>query len=212
MACTITDTYGYRAAGGTLVGKANMTIYAIPSSNTTTISYAGTFRPMTAINPLISGPSANQRGVTTTTDANGSFTIVLPYLSTETHPSTGVKWTIIFPDGQGVAGEVPAVAGPLKIDDLIQAHGWAWMSQVYVAPVTPGTLARGSSAFTGASDTVSIVFGTAFASSGYIVKLAASYDSNTNTIAWYSGKTTTGFDIKVSDAAYVGTVDWEAVL
>lgn len=212
MPCVITDIYGSRSSTGTLTGKANVNIYAVPSSNALTFSYTGTFRPATAINPLITGPGAYQRGVVVTTDAGGNFSITLPYLATETHPTTGVKWTIVFPDGQGVMGEVPSVAGPLKIDDLIQTYSWAWVSQVYVAPVTAGVLARGTTTFTGASDTASIVFGSAFASAAYQVKLAASYDSGTNGIAWFTNKSTTGFDIKVSDSAFVGTVDWEVVL
>lgn len=212
MPCTITDIYGYRVAAGTLTGKAGQIILAVPSSTAATYKYTATYRTSTAINPNISGSPAVTRGVTVTTDATGSYTLALPYLATETHPTTNVKWSILFPDGMVASGEVPSVAGPLTIDDLILTYGWTWSTQIATAPVVAGVLARGIATFSGGTDTASIVFGSPFVSAGYAIKLTISYDSGTLALPMYANKTTTGFDIKVTDSAFVGTVDWEAAL
>lgn len=213
MSCQITDIIGYRSNLGALVGTANLNVIAVPDTSRSTYDYAGDWHPNVMFNPLIVGNPSLAHGQIATTDVNGEWTHVLPNASAETHPvSPEQKWSLLFPDGSVLTGEVPAVAGPLTVDDLVQTYGWAWSSSVYVAPVTPGTLARGIASFTGASSSVTILFSSPFVSSGYGLKLAPSYDAATEPKVYYSNKSATGFDIVVSDSAYVGTVDWEATL
>ena len=214
MPCTVTDRIGYRSSAGAHTAQANLSVIAVPSSTAQTYDYTGTWRPNAANNPLIVGSPALNHGAIATTNANGEFTLVLPY-ATETHPlSPEAQWTILLPDGQMVKGVVPAAAGPLTVDDLIETYGWAWVNAVYVAPVTPGTLTRGIASFTGAGSTVSIVFAPAFVSAAYVINIASSIDTNTGQPmeVSYNNKSTSGFDLVAKDAAYVGTVDWSAVL
>jgi hypothetical protein len=213
MPCDIKISVGYRTNTGSFTGLPNLSVIAVPSANTQTYSYAGTWRENVVSNPGIVGNAALNHGQIAVTDVNGECTHTLPYSSGETHPaSPEARWSLLFPDGQILSGEVPSVAGPLRVDDLVQTYGWSWSSSVYVAPVTPGTLARGIASFTGASSSVTILFSSPFVSSGYGLKLAPSYDAATEPKVYYSNKSATGFDIVVSDSAYVGTVDWEATL
>jgi hypothetical protein len=113
-----------------------------------------------------------------------------------------------------LTGEVPAVAGPLTVDDLVETYGWGWASSVYVAPVTAGVFAKGTVLFTGASATVSVLFTSPFASNAYQIMIGSSVDGTTAEpmqVSW-TNKTATGFDLVAKDAAYVGSVDWSAHL
>lgn len=215
MACTISDLYGYRDNTGVNVGLVSLPIVAVPSSSTLIFAYAGTWKPNNVNNPLILGNESLSHGVETVTGALGAWSIVLPYAATETQPSSPLaKWSLLFPDGSILTGVVPSVAGPLTVYDLVNTHGWAWSSQVYVAPVTAGASAKGTASFTGASDTVSIVFATYFVSATYQIYLGASVDSVTGAplSASYNNKTTSGFDIVVANATDQGLVDWKAEL
>ena len=163
-------------------------------------------------NPLIVGNPALDHGQIAITDGSGQFSLTLPY-ATETHPSSPEPyWTILFPDGQMVSGVVPSAAGPLLIDDLIESHGWAWSSSIYVVPVSPGAKARGVASFTGSSARVSILFSPSFASAPAEITIASSIDANTGEPMSVSCDlvTTTGFDLVAKDAAYVGSVYWTA--
>lgn len=215
MSCHITDIIGYRSNLGVLVGTANLNVIAVPDTSRSTYDYAGDWRPNVMFNPLIVGNPSLAHGQIATTDVNGEWTHVLPNASAETHPvSPEQKWSLLFPDGSVLTGEVPAVAGPLTVDDLVQTYGWAWASQQYVAPVTEGSLAGGIVSFTGASNTASVVFTTPFATANYRIWRCSSVDANTGEPmdVSYTNKTTSGFDFVAKDAAYVGTVDWEAKL
>jgi hypothetical protein len=214
MPCTVTDKIGYRSSAGVHTTIANLQVYAVPSSTAQTFDYAGTWRPNAARNPMIVGAPSLDHGEVATTDATGTFTLVMPY-ATETHPlSPEAQWTIMFPDGQMVVGVVPAVAGPLTIDDLIQTYGWRWVSSVYIAPVTPGSLARGIATFSGASNRVSIVFVPAFVSAPTAITIASSVDSGTGEpmLVSYDNMTASGFDLVAKDATYAGSVSWSAGL
>ena len=113
MPCTVTDRIGYRSSAGAHTAQANLSVIAVPSSTAQTYDYTGTWRPNAANNPLIVGSPALNHGQIATTNANGEFTLVLPYV-TETHPlSPEAQWTILFPDGQMVKGVVPAAAGTM---------------------------------------------------------------------------------------------------
>lgn len=215
MPAQLQDTYSYRAPDGSVVGLENQQILAIPSSPNLTTDVGGTFYPLNARNPNISGAASFRYGVLATTNSSGVWSITLPYGATETHPSTPLaKWTLVFPDGSLLTGVVPSDAGPLSVDDLIEDHGWAWASQIYVAPVTAGVFAKGTVSFSGGSATASVVFLSPFVSNAYQVELTPSVDSNDGTIprvAW-SDKTTTGMTVNVDSENYVGSVDWEAQL
>lgn len=216
MPCTITDVLGYRSAAGTLVGLASQTISAIPSSPLLTFDYAGDFRPANGINPNATpGGPPTQYGVFTQTDGTGEWTLVLPYAATETKPASPLaKWSIVFPDGNALVGVVPSAAGPLSVDDLIASHGWTWANNVYVAPVTAGTFAKGTAPFSGGSATATILFAAPFAANSFQVQLTPSVDTNDGSIpgAGWATKTTSGFVITLDTADFVGSVDWSAQL
>lgn len=215
MSCQITDIIGYRNNLGVLVGTANLNVIAVPDTSRSTYDYAGDWHPNVMFNPLIVGNPSLAHGQIATTDVNGEWTHVLPNASAETHPvSPEQKWSLLFPDGSVLTGEVPAVAGPLTVDDLVQTYGWVWASSLYVAPVTEGSVARGTATFSGAGSTVSVVFATPFAAATYQLTWGSSVDANTLEAmpVSYTNKTTSGFDLVAKDAAYVGTVDWEAKL
>lgn len=216
MSCTLTDVYGYRSSAGALVGLASQTILAVPSSPLLTYDYAGDWRPGNGVNPLIAGGAPLQYGVTTQTDPTGEWSLTLPYGATETEPASPLaRWTILFPDGNGISGVVPSVAGPLSVRDLVKNHGWVWTANVYVAPVTAGTFAKGTAVFSGGSATATILFvGGAFAANTYTLTFGPSVDTNDGSIprTGWSSKTTTGFQLACDTADFVGSVDWEAKL
>lgn len=212
MPCTITDKIGYRTAAGVHTAIPNLPVYAVPGLSALTFDTGGTYRPNAARNPLIVGNPALDHGQIAITDGSGQFSLTLPY-ATETHPSSPEPyWTILFPDGQMVSGVVPSAAGPLLIDDLIESHGWAWSSSIYVVPVSPGAKARGVASFTGSSARVSILFSPSFASAPAEITIASSIDANTGEPMSVSCDlvTTTGFDLVAKDAVYVGSVYWTA--
>ena len=214
MATEIADIYGYRVAGGTVTGVASQPILAVPESATLVFDYAGTWKPNTTLNPLINADIALRRGVYVLTDPTGAWSVTLPEVAESQPSSPEPKWSLLFPDGQVLTGVVPAGPGPYTVYDLVLTYGWVWATRVYVAPVTAGALARGSVTFSGASATASVLFASAFASSAYVIKWSSSIDTNTAEpmlVSW-ANKTTTGFDLVAKDAAYVGTVDWEASL
>lgn len=208
--CTITDKVGYFAADGSFVGSQSQTVYAVPDASWRTVDVSGTYRPL-GINPVIT-TAAYQRGRYSITDSTGQFSFALPYPTSEHPASPAATWTIVLPSGDMWSGAVPAVAGPLTLDDLRLTYSWTQVNAVYVAPVTPGTLARGTATFSAATS-ATVVFGTAFAANTYSIKLSPSVDSSTGNVpvmAWDS-KTTTGFSI-VSSGVVTCSCDWEAVL
>lgn len=181
MPCTITDKVGYRTSAGALVGLASLQVYAIPSSTAQTYSYSGTWRPNVGLTPNIVGNPGLSHGEVAITSSVGEFTLVLPYASTETHPtSPEAQWTLLFPDGQMLTGVVPAAAGPFGVDDLVETYGWRWSSSIYAAPVTPGAVARGSVSFNGSSNTATVLFVPEMTASDYLITLASSVDTNTD--------------------------------
>jgi uncharacterized membrane protein YeiH len=187
-------------------------VLAVPAADFYRLSISGSYRILN-VNPNIT-TSASKFGIVAVTDAAGLFSITLPYGASETHPtSPAPQWSIALPDGRVITGVVPSVAGPLTLDDLIQTYDWVLNTSIYVAPVTPGTLARGTVTFT-ASDAENVVFvGFAFASANYIITLTPSVDTDTGdppAVAW-SSKTTTGFTINTS-GTFTGSVDWRAEL
>lgn len=212
MSCTITDYLYYYSS--TLTGQAltNQQVWAIPGADSYRIKVGGSFRTLNVNPDQTSLPL--RFGIVATTDSNGQFSLTLPYGdSTETHPaSPEPRWSILLPDGRVLTGIVPSVAGPLTLDDLLSSYGWSVSSAVYVAQATPGAIARGTASFSN-SNSASILFSAPFAANSYILKLTPSLDSVTNElpVVAYAAKTTTGFDIKLSDA-FNGTVDWEAAL
>ena len=209
--CTITDRVGYTSAAGTFTGTPSVYVYAVPDASWRTFDVgAGVYRPLGA-NPNIT-TAAYQRGRTATTDSNGEFTFVLPYPAAS-HPATPTaSWSIILPSGDIWSGNVPAAAGPFTLDDLRLTYSWVQLNAVYVAPVTPGTLVRGTATFTAAT-TATVVFGVPFAASTYQIFLTPSADSVTSSVpaVGWSSKTTTGFTINTT-GAFTGSVDYEAVL
>ena len=215
MSCTISDVYGYRDLTGALVGVGSQTVLAVPQTPNQFISDAGTWRPGNGVNPLIVGNPTFRYGELTQTDGTGAWSLVLPYAATETFPADPPpRWTLVFPDGSLLTGSVPSVAGPIKVRDLVVTYGWAWASQVYVAPVTQGSYAKGTAVFTGGGTDVAIVFATQFVDSSYIVTHSPGLDTNNGSIpqVGHSNKATAGFTLSVSDPSFVGQVDWEAKL
>lgn len=211
--CQLTDTWGYHtgASAGAITGIQGATIIGVPDMNTRRFTDSGgAYRP-TAPNPNIT-TAAYQQGIPVTTDSNGQWTMYLPQTSSSKPTSPTPQWSLIFPDGKILTGAVPNVAGPLTVDDLITTYSWTWASSIYVAPVTPGTLVRGSATFTAATS-ATITFSTAFASSAYQIFLTASVDSVTGNIPvpGWSSKSASGFNI-VLPGTFTGTVDYEAVL
>ena len=198
------------------MGLASQTIQAVPSSPLLVYDYAGDWRPGNGVNPLVGGGAPYQYGVTTQTSGTGSWTLVLPYGATETEPADPLaRWTILFPDGNGLSGVVPDDAGPLGVRDLIHDHGWEWANNVYVAPVTAGSFAKGTATFSGGSATATILFvGGGFASNAYQVQLTPSTDTNDGSIprVGWASKTTTGFTINLDTADASVSVDWQAQL
>lgn len=210
MPCVITDFYQYYDNTLTPVPRPNETIIAVPSADYMRIPVSAVPRIL-GVNPDIPN-NALRFGIVATTDNTGEFSFTLPY-GADTLPDSPVqKWTLLFPDGRMVTGEVPSVAGPLTINTLISTYDWVWSSSVYVAPTTAGQLARGSATIT-ADTTASVVFVAPFSSTSYVIKLTCSVDSVTGDTmtANYSNKTTTGFDIETA-GEFTGTVDWEASL
>lgn len=209
--CEITDRVGYFSPTGTFIGQENQLVYAVPDASWRAVDASGSvYRPL-GINPNIT-TEAYQRGRVATTDSNGEFTFNLPYPAAE-HPASPTPiWTIVLPSGDQWEGIVPAVAGPLTLDDLRTTYSWVQANSIYVAPVTPGTLVRGIATFTAAA-TVSILFSVPFTAATYNIKLTPSVDSGTGTVpvVGFDNQTTTGFDI-VTTGVFTGTVCWEAVL
>ena len=216
MPCILTDTYGYRSSAGSLVGLASQTILAVPSSPLLSVDYAGDWHPLNGINPLVTGGPPYQYGVSTTTDGTGEWSLTLPYGATETEPvSPLARWTILFPDQNAIFGVVPDDAGPLSVRDLIHDHGWEWVNNIYISPVTSGTFAKGTATFSGGSATATILFvGGGFASNAYQVQLTPSTDTNDGSIprVGWASKTTTGFTINLDTADASVSVDWQAQL
>ena len=211
MPCTITDYWRYNAADGTAVAIVGAEILAVPDLNTRRYQIGGTGAYQSlATNPLITS-AAYRYGRRTETSAGGQYSLVLPQ-SGESKPSTpAAKWSIVLPDGKVLSGTVPAVSGPLTLDDLETTHGWTWNSAVAVAP-TSGTLARGTAPFS-AQEYFDVVFGADFASAAYQIKLTPSVDSGTGNVpghAWET-KTASGFRIRMA-GEFTGSVDWEATL
>lgn len=212
MPCLIEDYLYYYNNSLTPVALAQRQVLAAPAADFYRLSISGSYRILN-VNPNITS-SASKFGIMAVTDAAGLFSITLPYGASETHPtSPSPQWSIVLPDGRVLTGVVPSVAGPLTLDDLIQTYDWGFNTSIYVAPVTPGTLARGTVTFT-ASESESVVFvGFAFASANYIITLTPSIDTDTEdppVVAW-SAKTTTGFTINAS-GSFTGSVDWRAEL
>lgn len=214
MPAQIQDIYGFMSPGGLLVPLQNQILYAVPSSPTYRVSYGGTYHAMNGQNPNISS-AAMKYGVVAQTDSTGQWSFTLPYGATETHPAQPpVRWTLVFPDGSMLSGVVPSVAGPLSVDDLIADYGWTWASQVYVAPVTAGSFAKGTVSFSPGSSTASVVFLSPFVDNTYQITLTSSVDSVDGTIprvAW-SSKTTTGFTVALDTTDATVSVDWAAQL
>lgn len=212
MSCVISDYLFYFSAALSGQALANQQIWAIPGADYYRIKVGGSFRVLNVNPDQTSLPL--RFGIVATTDSNGLFSLTLPYGdSSETHPaSPEPKWSILLPDGRVLTGIVPSVAGPLTLDDLLSSYGWSISSAVFVATATQGALARGTTTFSNSSS-ASIVFSTPFAASSYILKLTPSQDSVTDElpVVGYANKTTTGFDITLSDS-FTGTVDWEAAL
>lgn len=212
MPCQITD-YLYRY-GSSLSGLplASQTILAVPGADSYRIKVGSAFR-MLGPNPDI--PSVPLRyGIVATTDALGLWSVTLPYGDqTETHPyAPEPRWSLVFPDGRVVSGVVPADAGPLSVDDLIDSHGWSFASSVYVAPTAPGQLARGTAVFSSADSAV-VLLEPPMASSAYVIKLAPSVDSVTGEVpvVGYDAKSTTGFTLRAAGSGSF-SVDWEVSL
>lgn len=208
--CEIQDAVGAWSAAGTFTGTPGLIVYAIPDASWRTYDVSGTYRPL-GINTAIS-VAAYQRGRTATTDASGVWSHFLPY-PTSTYPTTPAPvWSIVLPSGDIWSGEVPAVAGPLTLKTLEQTYNWAQTGSIYVAPVTPGTLAEGIATFTAAT-TAAILFSTPFASDTYRITLTPSVDSVTGNIpaVGYASKTTSGYTI-TSTGVFTGKVDWTAKL
>lgn len=209
--CQIIDAVGYTSPTGTFVGSPGQVVYAVPDASWRTFDVgAGVYRPL-GVNPTIN-VAALQRGRVAVTDASGAWEFDLPYPAASHPASPATTWSIQLPSGDIWSGQVPAVAGPLTLDDLRATYSWVQLNAVYVAPVTPGTLIRGTATFTAAS-TASILFSVPFASSAYGIKLTPSVDSVTGNIpaVGYDNQTTTGFDI-VTSGVFTGTVSYEAVL
>ena len=171
MPCTITDYWRYNAADGTAVAIVGAEILAVPDLNTRRYQIGGTGAYQSlATNPLITS-AAYRYGRRTETSAGGQYSLVLPQ-SGESKPSTpAAKWSIVLPDGKVLSGTVPAVSGPLTLDDLETTHGWTWNSAVAVAP-TSGTLARGTAPFS-AQEYFDVVFGADFASAAALDTMAS---------------------------------------
>lgn len=211
MPCTITDKLAYYAPDLTPQPLANRQVLAVPGGDFYRIKVAGTYRLLN-LNPDITSAS-HKFGISTLTDSNGEFSLVLPYAATETHPTQPVpQWSLVLPDGRLLSGAIPSDAGPLELDTLITTYGWVMSDAVYVAPTTAGRLARGTASFSGAK-TATVLFVPTFAAASYQIKLSPSLDAVTGQVpevAW-SAKSTSGFTINVSDSLS-GSVDWEATL
>ena len=207
-------TYLPGTSSGARTAISGAVIIAVPGASTLRLQDSGGAYRVTGSNPLITS-SALQNGIYAQTDAAGSFSMYLPQKGSS-KPSTlpEPQWTILLPDGKMLSGAVPNVSGPLTLDDLITTYSWVWSQSVYVAPVTPGTLARGTIAFVAQTSNPVVFPPTApFPSSAYQIYLTPSVDSGTGNVpqAGWSSKTTTGFVINVS-GVFTGSVDWEAVL
>ena len=197
------------------MGLASQTVTAVPSSPLLVYDYSGDWRPGNGINPLVGGGAPYQYGVTTQTNGTGVWSLVLPYGATETEPASPLaRWTILFPDGNGLSGVVPDDPGPLSVRDLIADWGWTWVNNVYVAPVTAGTFAKGTAVFSGGSATATILFVGTFAANTYQVQLTPSVDTNDGSIprVGWASKTTTGLVITCDNSDFVGACDWSAQL
>lgn len=208
--CTISGLLAYRIPAGTLTGKPNEVLFAVPDLNTRRYNVSGTYQYL-ATNPNVTGNAALQFAVRATTDGTGAFSFVLPYSATASKPTTpAAQWSILYPDGRIITGAVPAVA-TATIDDLETTYSWVWASQVYTAPTTPGTLVRGKATFTAATSVV-IAFSVPFVATPYIT-LAAKADTGTGNVpvAGYTSDSASGFTI-VTDGVYTGEVTWTAVL
>lgn len=215
MPCEIADVYGYRKPDGTLVGIPDALIYAVPSDPLAAVDYGGDWHTLNGLNPNVFGGPSTRYAVLIRTGLSGDWTVTLPYAATETDPGAPpMQWSLLFPDGSILAGAVPSETGPLDLKALRTLHGWRWLSQVYVTPVTPGTFAKGTAAFAGGATVATIVFLTPFASSAYQISLAASADTVDGTIprVGWANKTATGFEIHTDTAGYAGLVDWGAQL
>ncbi len=192
--------------------QVNQQLYAVPSSDALRISVMSQYRIL-AVNPNITTPAFN-KGLTATTDSNGQFSFTLPYASSETKPTVPLaKWSLVFPDGRIFTGEVPAIAGPVTLDQLATTYGWVWSTSVtQTSPIT-GASARGTASFVSATS-FNVVFLNALANASYQIDLSASEDqvvSGTAPSVWWSNKTTSGFTINTS-ATFTGFVDWTAAL
>jgi hypothetical protein len=212
MPCLIEDKlYAY---GNDLTPQplGNQQIFAVPTANTVRILVAGKYRIL-SVNPNITTAAFNE-GIVATTDASGQFSFSIPYGATETKPiNPDATWSLVFPDGKVLTGEVPTVAGPLLIDDLITTYNWAWTQGVVYTPPASGVEARGSAVFT-AMTSVSVVFLIPMVSAAYEITLGISEDSTSPGFApnyFWSNKTTTGFTINTS-VTFTGFVDWNAKL
>ena len=199
MACQIQDYLSSYQNDLTPISLSGQQVYAVPSSDQLRILVSGSYRILSD-NPNITNP-LYKKGIVATTNIMGQFSLILPYGATETKPiNPDGKWSLVFPDGRILSGEVPTVAGPLTLDTLISMYGWVWTTAAVYTPPASGVEARGTAVFT-ASQMANIVFLVPMVSSAYQIELSISEDTlfpGTAPSVFWSSKTTTGFTINTA--------------
>lgn len=210
--CIITDRCVYWAPNGSIIAIENAPVYAIPDSTARRYDDGiGTYRTL-GVNPEIITVGW-ERGRRALTDGTGTFSFSLPQSVGSTHPADPEAiWTIVLPSGDQWFGVVPAVAGPLTIDQLVETYGWTQTNTIYTQPTTQGAFTKGIVTFVNAN-TQTVLFLDEYDIDSYIIKLTPSINALTGNplerAPSYTNKSTTGFDIVLGED-FTGTIDWVA--
>lgn len=205
MAATVTDKL-LDAAG---TAKAGLLVYVYPELNTVRIKDSGgTFRPIIPNSAL---PAGKQYGfVSGASAADGGYSVALPD-SSQQLPATA-KWNIELPDGKIVQG-VPPAAAVYTIHDLLNSHGWVYVSGQVQTASTDGVKAAGEVSLDNV-DNHTVLFTKQMNSSSYTIDVSFQTDQTVGgsggAPGWsWTDRTQSGFKILLS-SAYKGILTWRA--
>ena len=211
MSTQITGLLGSPGPSGVLLPLGLATLYVSPSqSRELRIQYGG-MGEFVVVAANTSLPAPYQYGFATSTDSSGTYDFMLPE-GTEIHTPNlaSFRWNIILPDGSVYTGPALAGAGPYTLDDLVQSHGWALSSSLYVQTSVLGQVAQATVTVTG-QQSVQVEFAQPMPDGAFQAICSPGKDSVTGDVPTYdvTNKTGMGFLVELS-SPFTGTLDFIA--
>lgn len=209
MAVTITGTLASPTPAGGTTPLADAVLLVYPASNAYRIQAGGSgaFLPLAynANDPDL--PDPFRYGYSTRTSGSGVYSFKIP-TTAETHPSTGVKWSIRLPDGRQITGEPPST-GTYSIDDLLTNEGWELTQGLVVTAPMNGVTQDGTATASGATSVTVAFPGFNMPNNAYRVFIRADKDSNTGAVPDFDvpTKTVSGFTVTFAPG-FTGNFDW----